>query len=120
MYLQIPLYILVIKFLLSFFIKIDNVSEQIDSVFNFVLYIYLVCFVLSGIISLIILLRLYIKQYSPALLIAAILLLLIGFTLLYNYSGHLMFVIVPVIAVIYQIILVTAYGRNITENGKYD
>ena len=116
LYLQIPLYILVLKFLLTFFVKIDGLSEQVDSAFNILLYIYVFCFIVSGIVSLIIIFRLYVKQNTTAYMIAAILAALIGFTYLFTYSGHYMFIIVPVIAVIYHGIIFSAYGKIFEKN----
>lgn len=116
LYLQIPLYILVLKFLLTFFVKIDGLSEQVDSAFNILLYIYVFCFIVSGIVSLIIIFRLHVKQNTTAYMIAAILAALIGFTYLFTYSGHYMFIIVPAIVVIYHGIIFSAYGKIFEKN----
>ncbi len=109
--LQIPVYILLVKYLVSFFVKVDGSSESIDMVFTYVLWIMLVCFVLSGLISSILLIYIYFRKKILFAVIAFLLGLIMVYTYIFNYAAHWMFILIPVIVVLYHVVIITVYGK---------
>lgn len=110
-YLQIPVYILLIKYLVSFIVKIDGSSESVDMIFTYVLWIMLVCFVLSGIISSVLLISVYFRKKILFAAIAFLLGIILLYTYIFNFAAHWMFILIPVIVVLYHVVIFTVYGK---------
>ncbi len=111
--LQIPVYILLLKFLLSFFVKVDGTSESIDSIFSALLWIFAVSFMLSGVLSCFILAYGFFKKNRLPLLILFLLASTVLFVYIFKYSAHLMFIIIPAVVVLYHVVIFsTTAGRD--------
>ncbi|HMT10317.1 MAG TPA: hypothetical protein PKA39_01690 [Ignavibacteria bacterium] len=111
--LQIPIYILLLKFLLSFFVKVDGISESIDSIFSALLWIFAVSFMLSGVLSCFIVVYGFFKKNRLPLLILFLLASAALFVYIFKYSAHLMFIIIPAVVVLYHVVIFsTTAGRD--------
>lgn len=116
-YLQIPVYILALKFVLTFFLKIDGISENIDNIFNYFLWVFVITFLASGIVASIIIILAYAKRNVMLYIILSIIALAVLFTVLFNFAGHWMFIVIPFIVVLYHVVIFTVFGKNeIAEN----
>lgn len=111
--LQIPVYILLLKFVLSFFTKVDGVSETLDNIFSTLLWVFVVSFILSGIVSCYIAAYGFFKKNRLPLLIIFLLASAVLFVYIFKYSAHLMFIIIPAVVVLYHIVIFsTSSGRE--------
>ncbi len=116
-YLQIPVYILALKFVLSFFIKVDGVSESIDTIFNYLLWVLVFAFIASGVVASVMIVLAYSKKNVLLYIILSIITLAVLFTVLFNFAGHWMFIVIPFIVVLYHAVIFTVFGKNeIAEN----
>ena len=116
-YLQIPVYLLALKFVLSFFVKVDGVSENIDTIFNYLLWVLVFAFIASGIVAAVIVVLAYAKKNVLLYIILFIITLAVLFTILFNFAGHWMFIVIPFIVVLYHMVIFTVFGKNeIAEN----
>ncbi len=111
-YLQIPVYILVLKFVVTFFFKVDGVSESIDNVFNYFLWVLLFAVIASGIVAAIMIVLAYAKKNVLLYLALSIVMLAVLFTYLFNFAGHWMFFVIPVIVVLYHVVIFTVFGKT--------
>ena len=114
-YLQIPVYILALKFVISFFFKIDGVSESIDNIFTYLLWVLVFAFVASGIVAAIMIVLAYAKRNILLYLALALVALAVLFTYLFSFAGHWMFFVIPVIVVLYHVVIFSVHGR-VSEN----
>ncbi|HMQ80632.1 MAG TPA: hypothetical protein PKE39_11415 [Ignavibacteria bacterium] len=114
-YLQIPVYILAVKFVVSFFFKVDGVSESIDNIFNYFLWVLVFAIVASGIVAAIMIVLAYAKRNVLLYLALALVALAVLFTYLFNFAGHWMFFVIPLIVVLYHAVIFTVHGR-VSEN----
>lgn len=111
-YLQIPVYLLALKFVLSFFMKVDGVSESIDSIFNYLLWVLVFAFVASGVVAAVMVVLAYAKKNVMLYIILSIIALAVLFTVLFNIAGHWMFIVIPFIVVLYHVVIFTVFGKN--------
>lgn len=111
-YLQIPVYILALKFVVTFFIKIDGVSENIDNIFNYLLWVLVIVFVASGIVAAIMIVLAYAKKNVLLYLALSIVLLAVLFTYLFSFAGHWMFFVIPVIIVLYHVVIFAVHDKT--------
>ena len=115
--LQIPIYILLLKFLLSFFVKVDGISESIDSIFSALLWIFAVSFMLSGVLSCFIVVYGFFKKNRLPLLILFLLASTVLFVYIFKYSAHLMFIIIPAVVVLYHVVIFSSATGS--ESGTF-
>jgi hypothetical protein len=109
---QLPLYALLIIFIISFFTGIKDGSETMNSITDVLLSIVFYSFCISCLISVIILLvlnRNNKKAFNYS--IAASVVLAAGLYLLYNYGAHILFVAIPFIIVMYHALMFSTYSR---------
>lgn len=111
-YLQIPVYILALKFVISFFLKVDGVSENIDNIFTYLLWVLVIAFVASGIVAALMIVLAYAKKNVLLYLALLIVVLAVLFTYLFNFAGHWMFIVIPVIVVLYHVVIFTVFGKT--------
>lgn len=111
-YLQIPVYILALKFVISFFFKVDGVSENIDNIFTYLLWVLVIAFVASGIVAALMIVLAYAKKNVLLYLALLIVVLAVLFTYLFNFAGHWMFIVIPVIVVLYHVVIFTVFGKT--------
>jgi hypothetical protein len=111
-YLQIPVYILALKFVVTFFMKVDGVSESIDNIFTYLLWVLVIAFVASGVVAAIMIVLAYAKKNVLLYLAVSIALLAVLFTYLFNFAGHWMFIVIPVIVVLYHVVIFTVFGKT--------
>ena len=111
-YLQIPVYILALKFVLSFFINVDGITESIDGFFDSFLWVFVISFIVSGIISAFILVLVYAKRNILLYVVLAIIALSVLFTYLFKFAGHWMFVSIPIIVVLYHVVIFTVFSKS--------
>ena len=111
-YLQIPVYILALKFVLSFFLKVEGVSENIDSFFDSFLWVFVISFMASGIIAVLIIVLAYAKKNILLYAVLSIIALAVLFTYLFKFAGHLMFISIPFIVVLYHAVIFTVNSRT--------
>jgi len=103
-------YILALKFVLSFFFKVDGDSQTIESLFNYLLWAFVFTFIASGIVSVVMLVLAYAKNSVLLFLAVSIALLAIFYTYLFNFAGHFMFIIIPLIVVLYHVVIFTVFA----------
>lgn len=103
--LQIPVYILLVKFVFSFFIKVDGVSDSLDSFFSIMLWVLAVSFILSGVVSCFIVVLGYFKRSRIILLVVSLITLSLLIVYIFKYSAHLMFIIIPAVVVLYHVVI---------------
>lgn len=106
--LQLPVYILLLKFVLSFIIKVDGVSDTLDSVFSALRWVFAVTFVLSGIVSCYIAAYGFFRKNRLPLLIIFLIASAVLFVYIFKYSAHLMFIIIPAVVVLYHVVIFSA------------
>lgn len=111
-YLQIPVYILALKFVVTFFFKVDGVSDSIDNIFTYLLWVLVFAFVASGIVAAVMIVLAYAKKNVLLFLALSIVVLAVLFTYLFNFAGHWMFFVIPVIVVLYHIVIFTVFGKT--------
>lgn len=111
-YLQIPVYILALKFVISFFLKVDGVSENINNIFTYLLWVLVIAFVASGIVAALMIVLAYAKKNVLLYLALLIVVLAVLFTYLFNFAGHWMFIVIPVIVVLYHVVIFTVFGKT--------
>ncbi|MBE2227101.1 MAG: hypothetical protein IAE93_07165 [Ignavibacteria bacterium] len=109
-YLQIQVYILALKFVLSFFFKVDGVSQTIESFFNYLLWAFVFTFIASGIVAAVMLVLAYAKKNVLLYIILSIIALSVLFTVLFNFTGHWMFIVIPFIVVLYHVVIFTVFA----------
>ena len=107
--LQIPVYILLLKFVLSFFIKFDGVSDSLDNFFSIMLWVLAVSFILSGVVSCFIVVIGYFKKNRIILLFLALIILSSLFVYIFKYSAHLMFILIPAVVVLYHVVIFSSH-----------
>ena len=106
------MYILALKFVLTFFLKIDGISESIDNIFNYFLWVFVITFLASGIVASIIIILAYAKKNVLLYIILSIITLAVLFTVLFNFAGHWMFIVIPFVVVLYHVVIFTVFGKN--------
>ncbi|MBE2219731.1 MAG: hypothetical protein IAE90_16085 [Ignavibacteria bacterium] len=106
--LQIPVYILLLKFVLSFFVKVEGVSDSLDGIFSAMLWVFVVSFIHSGIVSCYILAFTYFKKNRVPLLIVFLIASAALFVYIFKFSAHLMFIIIPAVVVLYHVVIFTS------------
>ncbi|NOS84124.1 MAG: hypothetical protein HOP31_03190 [Ignavibacteria bacterium] len=111
-YLQIPVYILAVKFVVTFFFKVDGVSESIDNIFNYFLWVLLFAVIVSGIIAAIMIVLAYAKKNILLFLALSLIALAVLFTYLFSFAGHWMFFVIPVIVVLYHVVIFTVFSNE--------
>lgn len=111
-YLQIPVYILALKFVISFFLKVDGVSENIDNIFTYLLWVLVFAFVASGVIAALMIVLAYAKKNVVLFLALSIVALAVLFTYIFSFAGHWMFFVIPVIIVLYHVVIFTVFGKT--------
>ena len=111
LYLQFPVYLLLLKFIVSFFFNIDGQSVLVDKFFSYIIWSFAVYVVISGVVSLIILILLFAKKNLLYISTGSFLALIICFTLLFGYTGHMLFFIIPFIVVLYHAVLFSTHSR---------
>lgn len=111
-YLQIPVYLLALKFILSFFIKVDGVSENIDTIFNYLLWVLVFAFIVSGVVAAVMVVLAYTKKNVLLYIILLIIILAVLFTILFNFAGHWLFIVIPFIVVLYHVVIFTVIGKD--------
>lgn len=112
MFSQIPLYILLISFIITFFTGNKDQSETIIAITDILLKIVFISFCISCLVLILILVILN-RDSKKALTysIAGSILILAALYILFYYAAHIMFVAVPVVIVLYHAVLFTTYGR---------
>ena len=111
-YLQIPVYILALKFVVTFFFKVDGVSESIDNIFSYFLWVLLFAVIASGIVSAIMIVLAYAKKNILLFLALSLVALAVLFTYIFSFAGHWMFFVIPVIVVLYHVVIFTVFGKT--------
>lgn len=111
-YLQIPVYILALKFVVTFFFKVDGVSESIDNIFNYFLWVLLFAVIASGIVAAIMIVLAYAKKNVLLYLALSIVALAVLFTYIFSFAGHWMFFVIPVIVVLYHVVIFTVFSNE--------
>lgn len=111
-YLQIPVYILVLKFVVTFFIKIDGVSESIDNIFTYLLWVLVIAFIASGVVAAIMIVLAYATKNVLLYLALSIVLLAVLFTYLFSFAGHWMFFVIPAIIVLYHVVIFAVHDKT--------
>ncbi len=111
--LQIPVYILLLKFVLSFIMRVDGVSDTLDNIFSAMLWVFVVSFILSGIVACCIVAFTYFKKNRVLLLIVFLLTSAALFVYIFKYSAHLMFIIIPAVVVLYHIVIFSAAASSV-------
>lgn len=118
--LQIPVYILLLKFVLSFIMRVDGVSDTLESIFSTLIWIFVLSFILSGIVSCCIVAFTYFKKNRVPLLIVFLIASTSLFVYIFKYSAHLMFIIIPVVVVLYHVVIFSSIENpNLRNNEKY-
>ncbi len=109
---QIPLYILLVIFIISFFTGAKNGSETMNSITGILLSIVFYTFCISCLTSILILLLLNRnnkKAFNYS--IAASVLLAAGLYILYYYGAHILFVAIPFVIVLYHALMFSTYSK---------
>ncbi|MEO8512858.1 MAG: hypothetical protein ABI543_04820 [Ignavibacteria bacterium] len=109
---QLPLYVLLVMFIISFFTGAKNGSETMNSLTDTLLSIVFISFCISCFASVLILLLLN-RNNKKALTysVAASVVLVAGLYILYYYGAHLLFIAIPFVIVLYHALMFSVYSR---------
>ena len=108
---QIPLYILLVIFIISFFTGIKDSSETMNSITNLLLSVVFFSFCISCLISILILLILNRNNKRHLHTQLATVVLVASLYILYYYGAHLLFVVIPFVIVLYHALMFSTYSR---------
>ncbi len=109
---QLPLYALLLIFVIAFFTGAKDGSETMVSITDILLRITIFSFCISCIVSIAILLmvnRNERKAFNYS--IAASVLLVAVLYYLYYYGAHILFIAVPLVIVLYHALMFSSFGR---------